>query len=164
MIIEFATSDPKEAERRLRTAHPYYQDDVVDYVVQGVKDGIVRVRDPHMYGGNADIVPQLGKDEADRWEEWCKPLLAMRDRDLDRIPKPIHLGPGEIEYGARIGIERDEDGNITDEGHIFWRDGAFARKFSVENALDEDGDGKLWMREIINVQSVDVDETWIEED
>lgn len=164
MIIEFATSDPKEAERRLRTAHPYYQDDVVDYVVQGVKDGIVRVRDPHMYGGNADIVPQLGKDEADRWEEWCKPLLAMRDRDLDRIPKPIHLGPGEIEYGARIGIERDEDGNITDEGHIFWHDGAFARKFSVENALDEDGDGKLWMREIINVQSVDVDETWIEED
>lgn len=164
MIIEFATSDPKEAERRLRTAHPYYQDDVVDYVVQGVKDGIVRVRDPHMYGGNADIVPQLGKDEADRWEEWCKPLLAMRDRDLDRIPKPIHLGPGEIEYGARIGIERDEDGNITDEGHIFWRDGAFARKFSVENALDKDSDGKLWTREIINIQSVDIDETWIEED
>lgn len=163
MIIEFATSDPKEAERRLRTAHPYYQDDVVDYVVQGVKDGIVRVRDPHMYGGNADIVPQLGKDEADRWEEWCKPLLAMRDRDLDRIPKPIHLGPGEIEYGARIGIERDEDGNITDEGHIFWRDGAFARKFSVENALDKDSDGKLWTREIINIKSVDIDETWIEE-
>lgn len=164
MIIEFATSDPKEAERRLRTAHPYYQDDVVDYVVQGVKDGIVRVRDPHMYGGNADIVPQLGKDEADRWEEWCKPLLAMRDRDLDRIPKPIHLGPGEIEYGARIGIERDEDGNITDEGHIFWRDGAFARKFSVENALDKDSDGKLWTREIINIQSVGVNETWIKED
>lgn len=164
MIIEFATSDPKEAERRLRTAHPYYQDDLVDYVVQGVKDGIIRVRDPHMYGGNADIVPQLGKDEADRWEEWCKPLIAMRDRDLDRIPKPIHLGPGEIGYGARIGIERDEDGNITDEGHIFWRDGAFARKFSVENALDEDSDGKLWTREIINIQSVDIDETWIEED
>lgn len=164
MIIEFATSDPKEAERRLRTAHPYYQDDVVDYVVQGVKDGIVRVRDSHMYGGNADLVPQLGKDEADRWEEWCKPLLAMRDRDLDQIPKPIHLGPGEIEYGARIGIERDEDGNITDEGHIFWRDGAFARKFSVENALDKDSDGKLWTREIINIQSVDIDETWIEED
>ena len=164
MIIEFATSDPKEAERRLRTAHPYYQDDVVDYVVQGVKDGIVRVRDPHMYGGNADIVPQLGKDEADRWEEWCKPLLAMRDRDLDRIPKPIHTGYKEIEYGARIGIKRDEDGSITDEGHIFWRDGAFARKFSVENALDEDSDGKLWTREIINIQSVDVDETWIEED
>lgn len=164
MIIEFATSDPKEAERRLRTAHPYYQDDLVDYVVQGVKDAIIRVRDPHMYGGNADIVPQLGKDEADRWEEWCKPLLAMRDRDLDRIPKPIHLGPGEIEYGARIGIERDEDGNITDEGHIFWRDGAFARKFSVENALDKDSDGKLWTREIINIQSVDIDETWIEED
>lgn len=164
MIIEFATSDPKEAERRLRTAHPYYQDDLVDYVVQGVKDGIVRVRDPHMYGGNADIVPQLGKDEADKWEEWCKTLLVMRDRDLDRIPKPIHTGYKEIEYGARIGIKRDEYGNITDEGHIFWREGAFARKFSVENALDEDGDGKLWMREIINIQSVDVDETWLEED
>lgn len=164
MLIEFATSDPQEAERRLRTAHPYYQDDLVDYVVQGVKDGIIRVRDPHMYGGNADLAPQLGKDEADRWEEWCKPLLAMRDRDLDRIPKPIHTGYKEIEYGARIGIKRDEDGNITDEGHIFWRDGAFARKFSVEAALDEDGDGKLWMREIINIKSIDVDETWIKED
>ena len=43
MLIEFATSDPKEAERRLRTAHPYYQDDFVDYVVQGVKDGIVLI-------------------------------------------------------------------------------------------------------------------------
>ena len=164
MIIEFATRDPKEAERRLRTAHPYYQDDLVDYVVQGVKDGIIRVRDPHMYGGNADLVPQLGKDEADRWEKWCKPLITMRDRDLARIPKPIHIGHKEIEYGARIGIERDKDGNITDEGHIFWRDGAFARKFSVEAALDEDGDGKLWMREIINIKSIDVDETWIKED
>lgn len=164
MTIEFATSDPKEAERRLRTAHPYYQDDFVAYVIQGVKDGIVRVRDPHMYGGNADAVPQLGKDEADKWEEWCKPLLAMRDRDLARIPKPFHTGPREIECGARIGIERDEDGNITDEGHIMWQRGKFAREFSIENALAEDGDRKLWTREIINVQSVDVDETWIEED
>lgn len=164
MIIEFATSDPKEAERRLRTAHPYYQDDFVDYVVQGVKDGIVRVRDPHMYGGDADLVPQLGKDEADKWEEWCRPLLAMRDRDLSRIPKPLHIGYKEIEYGARIGIERDKDGNITDEGHILWRDGAFAREFSIENALDEDSDRKLYSREIINIKSVDVDESWMEED
>lgn len=164
MIIEFATSDPKEAESRLRTAHPYYQDDLVNYVVQGVKDGIIRVRDPHMYGGNADLVPQLGKDEADRWEEWCKPLLTMRDRDLARIPKPTHIGYKEIEYGTRIGIERDEDGNITDEGHIMWRDGEFARKFSIESALDEDGDRKLWTREIINIKSVDIDETWIEEE
>ena len=164
MIIEFATSDPKEAERRLRTAHPYYQDDLVDYVVQGVKDGIIRVRDPHMYGGDADIVPQLGKDEADKWEEWCKPLIAMRDRDLARIPKPMHIGYKEIEYGARIGVERDKDGNITDEGHIMWRDGAFARKFSIKTALREDGDRKLWTREIININSVDIDETWIEED
>lgn len=164
MIIEFATSDPKEAERRLRTAHPYYQDDFVDYVVQGVKDGIVRVRDPHMYGGDADIVPQLGKDEADRWEEWCKPLLAMRDRDLARIPKPMHIGYKEIEYGARIGIERDEDGNITDEGHILWRDGKFARKFSIESAFGEGSDRKLYSREIINIKSVDVDESWMEED
>lgn len=164
MIIEFATGDPKEAERRLRTAHPYYQDDFVDYVVQGVKDGIVRVRDPHMYGGDADIVPQLGRDEADKWEAWCKPLLAMRDRDLARIPKAMHIGYKEIEYGARIGIERDEDGNITDEGHILWRDGAFARTFSIESALDEDGDSKLWTREIINMKSVDIDESWMEED
>ncbi|MFW9146009.1 hypothetical protein ACOJAK_11935 [Corynebacterium striatum] len=164
MIIEFATSDPKEAERRLRTAHPYYQDDFVDYVVQGVKDGIVRVRDPHMYGGDADIVPQLGKDEADRWEEWCKPLITMRDRDLARIPKPMHIGYKEIEYGARIGIKRDEDGNITDEGHIMWSGGAFARKFSIKTALGEDYDRKLYSREIINIQSVDVDESWLEED
>ena len=164
MIIEFATSDPKEAERRLRAAHPYYQDDFVDYVVQGVKDGIIRVRDPHLYGGNADLVPQLGKDEADRWEEWCKPLIAMRDRDLARIPKPMHIGYKEIEYGARIGIERDKDGNITDEGYIMWDDGAFARKFSIKTALREDGDRKLWTREIININSVDIDETWIEED
>lgn len=164
MIIEFATSDPKEAERRLRTAHPYYQDDLVDYVVQGVKDGIIRVRDPHMYGGNADLVPQLGKDEADKWEEWCKPLITMRDRDLDRIPKPIHIGYKEIEYGARIGVERDEDGNITKEGHIMWQRGKFAREFSIENALAEDGDRKLWTREIINIKSIDVDETWMEED
>lgn len=164
MIIEFATSDPKEAERRLRTAHPYYQDDFVDYVVQGVKDGIVRVRDPHMYSGDADIVPQLGKDEADRWEEWCKPLLAMRDRDLARIPKPMHIGYKEIEYGARIGIERDEDGNITDEGHIMWSDGAFARKFSIKSAFGEGSDRKLYSREIINIKSVDVDESWLEED
>lgn len=164
MIIEFATSDPKEAERRLRTAHPYYQDDFVDYVVQGVKDGIVRVRDPHMYGGDADIVPQLGNDEADKWEEWCKPLLALRDRDLARIPKPMHIGYKEIEYGARIGIERDEDGNITDEGHIMWSDGAFARKFSIKSAFGEGSDRKLYSREIINIKSVDVDESWLEED
>ena len=163
MIIEFATSDPQEAERRLRTAHPYYQDDFVDYVVQGVKDGIVRVRDPHMYGGNADIVPQLGKDEADRWEEWCKPLLVMRDRDLARIPKPIHTGYKEIEYGARIGIEYDENGNITKKGHIMWNEGSeWGRKFAIKTALE--GDRKLWTREIINKQTVDVDETWMEED
>ena len=164
MNIEFATSDPKEAERRLRTAHPYYQDDFVDYIIQGVKDGLVRVRDPHMYGGDADIVPQLGKDEADKWEEWCKPLLAMRDRDLARIPKPIHTGYKEIEYGARIGIERDEEGNITKEGHIMWDDGYLAREYSIKRALDDDGDRKLWTREIINIQSVDVDESWMEED
>ena len=45
-----------------------------------------------------------------------------------------------------------------------WQRGKFAREFSIENALAEDGDRKLWTREIINIQSVDVDETWIEED
>ena len=87
----------------------------------------------------------------------------MRDRDLDRIPKPIHIGHKEIEYGARIGVERDKDGNITKKGHIMWNKGTtWGREFSIKTALESDR--KLWTREIINKQTVDIDETWIEED
>lgn len=158
--VEFATSDPLQAERWLRDAHPYYRDDFVAYVVQGVKDGIVRVRNPHMHK-SADIVPRLQKDEADEWEKWSKPLIAMRDRDLARIPKPINIGHTNIEYGARIGIEYDDSGNVTDEGHIMWSPGnEWGREFSIETALK--GDRKLWSRSIIDVECVDIDESWEE--
>lgn len=161
MTIEFATSDPIEAERYIRDSCPFYKDDLIDYVIQGVKDGIVRVRDPHMYGGNPDLVPMLGKDEAERWEEWCNPLIAMRNRDLPRAPKPVTLGAHVPIYGSRIGMERDEKGNVTDEGFIAWEGSeSWDRKWAIKNALESDG--KLYIA--YKSQSVDVDETWIETD
>lgn len=161
--LEFTTSNPQEAERWLRDAHPYYQGDFVDYVVQGVKDGVVRVRNPYFHKDGAGVVPCLGKDEADKWEEWSKPLLAMRDRDLSRIPQPIPVGPYDIEYGARVGIEYDESGNVTEEGHVMWlRGNEWGREFSIETALK--GDRKLWSRRITDVGCVDIGETWIEGD
>lgn len=117
-----------------------------------------------MYGGSADIVPMLGAHEAEKWIQWCEPLLEMRTRDLARIPKPVHLGYTDIEYGARIGIKRDENGAVIDKGFIHWHNGEFAREFAIETALDEDGDGQLWTREIININSIDIDETWLEND
>lgn len=39
MTIEFATSDPIEAERYIRSACPFYKDDLIDYVIQGGQGG-----------------------------------------------------------------------------------------------------------------------------
>lgn len=44
-----------------------------------------------------------------------------------------------------------------------WNKGTtWGREFSIKTALESDR--KLWTREIINKQTVDIDETWIEED
>lgn len=115
--IEFATSRERDAARFLSGIQfRYMTDETKQFILDGVKRGIVRVRDPHMYGGQSGVVPTGPRSETDPFMDELKNL---HDRDVATRPDPIlfpidGLPDGfDIQWGSRI---------HHDEGtsHIAW--------------------------------------------
>jgi len=85
MHIQFATSEPKEAGRRVREAFPETSDALVAYVERLVVDGFVRVGDPMMYGGTAPIypTPTCSKEKASEIAKAFSNLAESTEGSLD---------------------------------------------------------------------------------
>lgn len=57
MRVEFSTSSLVTAEQYMRHADSNISDGLVALVLEYVRAGKVRVRDPKMYDGRADVMP-----------------------------------------------------------------------------------------------------------
>lgn len=58
MIVTFATSDPIRARRFMQSVSEPPPEAVIDYLVEHVEAGLIRVGDPMMYAGQAPIHPE----------------------------------------------------------------------------------------------------------
>lgn len=82
MTIEFATND-------VNTAHRYLEDagdvgpEVASVLLDGVKNGICRVRDPYMYGGQTAALPET-KNE-DEWHDFLTRINEAAKRDKTKL-------------------------------------------------------------------------------
>lgn len=77
-FIEFATNDEKEARKFLDQVTDV-GDEVKEVLIQGVADGICRVRNPWMYGGQTAAIPET-KDSG-LWDEFMANLAAAAMKD-----------------------------------------------------------------------------------
>lgn len=110
--IEFATNDANQARRYLNCEQmAYLTDETKQAILDGVKQGICRVRDPQMYGGSSGVVPET-KDPT-VWNPFIERVQKLHDRDFENRPKPFTFKPGdkpdgyEVEWG-----QRKEDGSV----------------------------------------------------
>lgn len=111
--IEFATNDPDTARRYLATEQmDYLTVETKEFILDGVKKGICRVRDPFMYGGASGVVPETR--DRDVWGPFIARVQELHDRDFASRPQPVPLLPNCMPDGYRI-----EWGEQL-ESHIAW--------------------------------------------
>lgn len=117
--IEFATSDVRNAARFLNGDNFHYlTDETKQHILDGVRRGLCRVRDPLMYGGQSGVVPEnVSRSFLDPFMDELKRL---HDRDMETRRKPLlfamdGLPDGfSVEWGQRL---HHEDGR----SHIYWQ-------------------------------------------
>lgn len=120
--LEFATNDANQARRYLNCEQmTYLTDETKQAILDGVKQGICRVRDPQMYGGSSGVVPET--KDPDVWNPFIEQVQKLHDRDFENRPKPFTFKPGllpdgyEVEWG-----QRKEDGSVlwwgTEDIHV----------------------------------------------
>ena len=63
MNIQFTTSVPEEARKRIKKVEPDMPSERVERIVKAVGDGYVRVGDPMMYPNGIPIIPTEKSDE-----------------------------------------------------------------------------------------------------
>lgn len=101
MNIEFATKDPVTARRYLDTEQmDYLTAETKEFILDGVKKGICRVRDPLMYGGASGVVPET--HDRDVWDPFTARVQELHNRDYASRPQPITLLPNGMPIGYRI--------------------------------------------------------------
>lgn len=112
--IEFATNDINQARRYLNCEQmTYLTDETKQAILDGVKQGICRVRDPQMYGGSSGVVPET--KDPDVWNPFIEQVQKLHDRDFENRPKPFTFNPGDKPDGYEI-----EWGHWMEDGHILW--------------------------------------------
>lgn len=130
MNIEFATKDPETARRYLDTEQMcYLTDRTREVILEGVKKGICRVRDPLMYGGASGVVPET-KDRA-LWDPFIARVKELHGQDFASRPQPVKFLPNGMPIGYRI-----EWGEQL-ESHIAWR----GESSTWERMARESGEG-----------------------
>ena len=77
-FVEFATNDEKEARKFLDQVTDV-GDEMKEVLIQGVADGICRVRTPRMYGGHTAAIPET--DDSNLWDEFMAKLAAAAMKD-----------------------------------------------------------------------------------
>lgn len=133
MNIEFATKDHVTARRYLDTEQmDYLTAETKEFILDGVKKGICRVRDPLMYGGSSGVVPETR--DRDVWDPFIAHVQELHDRDFASRPQPVRLLPS----GAPVGysIEWGEE-MTTKSGSTFiswWEDTRFGEERAREAA------------------------------
>lgn len=157
-VLEFATNQRATAAEYLdHEQMDYLTVETKDYILDGVSEGICRVRDPLMYGGSSGIVPESGDRSV--WEPWVARLKELHDRDYKLRPQAFTLTPGdlpdgyEVEWGYEIGDDRK---------HIFWRGtthSTFGARHCAEDCI---ADGNRLFRRIIG-PSIEVDPRTMED-
>lgn len=117
-FIEFATSSERDAHRFLSGDNfNYLTDETKQFILDGVKRGLCRVRDPLMYGGQSGVVPE-SVNRADL-DPFMDELKRLHDRDVETRRKPVLLpldglpAGYEIEWGERLCREGGKS-------HIAW--------------------------------------------
>lgn len=87
MSIEFATNDINQARQYLNCEEmSYLTEKTKQVILDGVEQGICRVRDPFMYGGSSGIVPETKDPEV--WNSFIDQVKTLHDRDFDNRPHP----------------------------------------------------------------------------
>ena len=82
MSIEFATNDAKTARKYLEEAGDVGPE-VTAVLLDGVQNGICRVRDPYMYGGQTAALPET-KNE-DEWSDFLARINEAAKRDKTKV-------------------------------------------------------------------------------
>lgn len=77
-FVEFATNDEREARKFLDQVTDV-GDEVKEVLVQGVADGICRVRNPRMYGGHTAAIPET--NDSNLWDGFMAKLAAAAMKD-----------------------------------------------------------------------------------
>lgn len=112
--IEFATNDVIQARRYLNYEQmTYLTDETKQTILDGVKQGICRVRDPHMYGGSSGVVPET--KDPDVWNPFIERVQKLHNRDFENRPKPFTFNPGDQPDGYEV-----EWGQKYEDGSILW--------------------------------------------
>lgn len=112
--IEFATNDINQARRYLNCEQmTYLTDETKQTILDGVKQGICRVRDPQMYGGSSGVVPET--KDPDVWNPFIERVQKLHNRDFENRPKPVTLNPGDKPDGYEV-----EWGQKYEDGSILW--------------------------------------------
>lgn len=77
-MIEFATNDVNTARKYLEYAGDVGPE-VTAVLLDGVKNGVCRVRDPYMYNGQTAAIPETKDEQA--WDEFMAAVMkaAMAD-------------------------------------------------------------------------------------
>lgn len=114
--IEFATNDINQARQYLNCEQmTYLTDETKQVILDGVKQGICRVRDPHMYGGSSGVVPDT--KDPDVWNPFIEHVQKLHDRDFENRPKPFAFKPGNLPDGYEVEWgQQHEDG----DGVLWW--------------------------------------------
>ena len=81
-IIEFATNDVYTARKYLEKAGDVGPE-VTNVLLDGVKNGICRVRDPYMYNGQTAALPET-KNE-DEWNDFLTRVNDAAKRDKTKV-------------------------------------------------------------------------------
>ena len=111
--IEFATNDINQARQYLNCEQmTYLTDETKQAILDGVKQGICRVRDPQMYGGSSGVVPET-KDPT-VWNPFIERVQKLRDRDFANRPKPFAFKLGNLPDGYEVewGQQHEDDDDV----------------------------------------------------
>ncbi|MGV0434202.1 hypothetical protein ACUY3H_04465 [Corynebacterium ureicelerivorans] len=82
MTIEFATNNANTARKYLEEAGDVGPE-VTAVLLDGVKNGICRVRDPYMYGGQTAALPET--KNADEWSDFLARINEAAKRDKTKL-------------------------------------------------------------------------------
>lgn len=146
--IEFATNDINQARRYLNCEQmAYLTGETKQAILDGVKQGICRVRDPQMYGGSSGVVPET--KDPDVWNPFIEQVQKLHDRDFENRPKPFTFNPGLLPDGYEV-----EWGHWTEDGDIFWWG---TNDVSVRIARDHERPVIRYVGPVIPVQEGDYD-------